>query len=74
MGMEVYAFTATPKDSPEKRRDTGYYVPNTGDPDGSVPSKWYSGLDKPSLHEFLKQDLDIVVLCLPLTYVLPTHC
>jgi len=67
MGMDVYAFTATPKDTPEQRLDRGYGVPNTGDPDGVVPTKWYSGLDKPSLHEFLKQDLDIVVLSLPLT-------
>ncbi|KAM0330923.1 hypothetical protein ACHAQA_003880 [Verticillium albo-atrum] len=67
MGMEVLAFTATPKDTPEKRRDTGYNVPGTGDPEGEYPSQWYSGLDKPSLHQFLKQDLDIVVCALPLT-------
>ncbi|ROT35192.1 2-hydroxyacid dehydrogenase [Sodiomyces alkalinus F11] len=67
MAMDVYAFTATPRETPEQRRDTGYTVPNTGDPDGSIPTRWFSGLDKPSFHEFLRQDLDIVVLCLPLT-------
>ncbi len=67
MGMDVYAYTATPKDSPEKRADNGYIVPGTGDPDGSIPSKWFSGLDKESLHNFLKQDIDLLVLTLPLT-------
>jgi hypothetical protein len=65
--MEVYAFTASPKTTPEQRRDNGYVVPNTGDPDGTIPSKWFHGLDKASLHEFLKQDLDNLVLALPLT-------
>ena len=67
MGMEVFAYTATPKETPEQRRDSGYCIPNTGDPDGSLPSKWFSGLDKASLHNFLRQDLDIVVLSLPLS-------
>lgn len=67
MGMEVLAFTATPKDTPEKKADNGYIVPGTGDPDGAYPSKWFSGLDKQSLHHFLKQDIDILVLSLPLT-------
>lgn len=65
--MEVYAFTGSPKTTPEQRRDNGYIVPNTGDPDGTIPSKWFHGLDKASLHEFLKQDLDNLVLALPLT-------
>ncbi|KAH6685908.1 2-hydroxyacid dehydrogenase [Plectosphaerella plurivora] len=67
MGMDVYVFTATPKTTPEQRRDSGWAVPNTGDPEGTIPSKWFHGLDKPSLHDFLKQDLDHVVLSLPLT-------
>ena len=67
MGMDVYAYTATPKDTPEKRADNGYIVPGTGDPDGSIPSKWFSGLDKKNLHNFLQQDIDVLVLTLPLT-------
>lgn len=67
--MDVVAFTATPKDTPEKRKDRGYIVPGTGDPDGEYPSAWYHGLDRPSLHDFLKQDLDIIVIALPLTCV-----
>lgn len=69
MGTEVYAFTATPKDSPHSRRDNGYIVPGTGDPDGDLPDKWFSGLDTPSLHDFLGQDLDLLFLCLPLRSV-----
>ncbi|KAK5172219.1 uncharacterized protein LTR77_003857 [Saxophila tyrrhenica] len=67
MGMEVYAYTATPKDTPEKRRDPGFIVPGTGDEKGEVPQKWFSGLDKESLRHFLKQDLDWVVVAVPLT-------
>ncbi|GAB7364110.1 hypothetical protein MBLNU230_g4662t1 [Neophaeotheca triangularis] len=67
MGMDVVAFTATPKDSPEKKRDGGFIVPGTGDPEGEVPSEWYSGLDKESLHHFLKQDIDFLLVSVPLT-------
>jgi hypothetical protein len=65
--MDVIAFTASPKDTPEKKKDAGYIVPGTGDPDGSIPSAWYSGLDKKSLHDFLKQDIDLLLVSVPLT-------
>ncbi|KAF1812144.1 2-hydroxyacid dehydrogenase [Eremomyces bilateralis CBS 781.70] len=67
MGMDVIAYTATPKKTPEARQDSGYIVPGTGDPDGSIPSAWFGGLDKDSLHNFLEQDIDVLVLSLPLT-------
>ncbi|THX36599.1 hypothetical protein D6D10_06541 [Aureobasidium pullulans] len=67
MGMDVIAFTASPKDTPEKKKDVGYIVPGTGDPDGEIPSAWYSGLDKESLHNFLKQDIDLLLISVPLT-------
>jgi phosphoglycerate dehydrogenase-like enzyme len=67
LGMDVIAYTATPKDTPEKRRDDGFIVPGTGDPDGSIPSKWYSGTSKESLHTFLKQDIDVLLVSVPLT-------
>lgn len=67
MGMDVVAYTASPKDTPEKKKDIGYIVPGTGDPDGSIPSAWYSGLDKKSLHNFLKQDIDMLLVSVPLT-------
>ena len=67
MGMSVLAYTATPKDSKEKRRDGGYIVPGTGDAEGEVPEEWYSGLDKESLHHFLRQEIDWLVVAVPLT-------
>jgi hypothetical protein len=67
--MNVIAYTASPRETPEERADNGFIVPGTGDPDGSIPTAWYSGLDKESLHNFLKQDIDMLVICVPLTYV-----
>lgn len=42
-------------------------MPGTGDPDGSIPIAWYSGTTKADLHAFLAQDLDVLVMSLPLT-------
>jgi len=70
MGSTVVAYTASPKDTKTSRRDPGYVVPGTGDPDGDIPEEWFSGLDKEGLHQFLGQDLDMVVVSLPLTSVL----
>lgn len=67
MGMSVYAYTASKKDTAEKRKDNGFIVPGTGDPDGDIPEKWFSGLDKESLHKFLRQDIDWLVVSVPLT-------
>ena len=67
MGMDVIAYTASPRNTPESKKDQGYIVPGTGDPDGSLPSAWYSGLDKKSLHNFLSQDIDHLLISVPLT-------
>ncbi|KAI9755694.1 MAG: Transcription factor spt8 [Chaenotheca gracillima] len=67
MGMDIIAYTASPRDTPESKHDKGFIVPGTGDPDGSIPSAWYSGLDKASLHHFLKQDIDVLLISVPLT-------
>lgn len=67
MGMEVIAYTATPKDTPEKKADHGFIVPGTGDENGHIPSEWYSGLAKKSLHNFLARDIDILLVSVPLT-------
>lgn len=67
MGMDVVAYTATPKDTPEKKKDQGFIVPGTGDAEGAVPSAWYSGLDKDSRLHFLKQDIDWLIVSVPLT-------
>jgi hypothetical protein len=72
LGFDVIAYTAGAKDNPEKRKDDGYIVPGIGDPDGLIPSAWYSGTDKASLHEFLKQDIDVLVVSVPLTYAVPS--
>lgn len=59
VGMSVRAI----KRDPGQRRDLGYRVPGTGDPDGVVPDSWHA-LD--SLAEVVR-DSDYVVLALPLT-------
>lgn len=67
LGLDVIAYTASPRPTPESKKDRGYIVPGTGDEDGLVPSKWFSGLDKASLHHFLRQDIDILLVSVPLT-------
>ncbi len=67
MGMDVIAYTASPRTTPESKRDTGYIVPGTGDADGTIPSAWYSGTDTASLHTFLSQDIDVLLVSVPLT-------
>lgn len=67
LGMQVFAYTATLKDTKDSRKDHGFVVPGTGDPEGEYPSEWYSGLDKKSLHHFLEQDLDVLLISVPLT-------
>lgn len=65
-GIEVYAYTQSARTTPESKRYAGYMVPGTGDPDGLLPAKWFSGPPRTAINEFLAQDLDIVVVCLPL--------
>jgi phosphoglycerate dehydrogenase-like enzyme len=67
MGMDVLAYTNRPRDTPESRRDEAYCPPGLGDPLGEFPSKWYSGSDSESIDAFLTADLDLLVLCVPLT-------
>lgn len=67
MGMDVIAYTASPRTTAESKHDKGFIVPGTGDADGSLPSAWYSGLDKKSLHHFLAQDIDHLLISVPLT-------
>ena len=65
--MDVIAYTASPRDTPESRRDRGFILPGTGDADGTIPSRWFSGTDKASLHKFLAADIDILLISVPLT-------
>ena len=67
MGMSVVAYTAHLRTTPESKKDHGFIVPGTGDPDGTIPEAWYGGLDKPHLHEFLAQDIDHLLVSVPLT-------
>ena len=68
MGMDIIAYTASPRKTPESKKDNGYIVPGTGDPDGSLPSAWYSVTYKEDLQNFLKQEIDLLVIGVPLTY------
>jgi phosphoglycerate dehydrogenase-like enzyme len=67
MGMEVYAYTRSERATPESRRDDSYCVPGTGDPEGTIPTKWFHGASKEDVNAFLAQDLDVLVIGLPLT-------
>ncbi|KAI1384989.1 uncharacterized protein F4822DRAFT_416952 [Hypoxylon trugodes] len=67
MGAQILAFTASPRPTPESRYDSGFCLPGTGDQEGRLPVAWFDGLDKASIHNFLRQDLDVLVACLPLT-------
>lgn len=67
MGMDIIAYTASPRKTPESKYDHGYIVPGTGDPKGELPSTWYSGTNKEDVHEFLKQEIDLLVVAVPLT-------
>ena len=67
LGAEVIALTASPRTTAEEKKDKGYIIPGTGDTDGTIPTKWMSGLGKDSFHEFLRSQLDCLVLALPLT-------
>ena len=59
MGMRVLAC----KRCPERKTDEGFLLPNTGDPEGLLPDRWY-GLR--NIGEMLPVS-DILVICLPLT-------
>ncbi|KAI9806997.1 MAG: hypothetical protein M1833_002655 [Piccolia ochrophora] len=67
MGTDVIAYTASPRPSKESKKDHGFVVPGTGDPDGELPSAWYSGHKKEELHHFLRQNIDILLVSVPLT-------
>ena len=67
LGMEVYGHTRSERNTAESRKDDSFVVAGTGDPDGLIPAKWFSGDGVEAVNDFLAQDLDVLVLCLPLT-------
>jgi phosphoglycerate dehydrogenase-like enzyme len=68
MGMDIYAYTRSERPTAESRKDDSFCVPGTGDPDGVVPTKWFHGASSEAVNNFLAQDLDILVVSLPLTH------
>lgn len=58
-GMRV----SVTKRDPGQRADTGYFLPNTGDPAGELPDAWYPPERLPDL----LAEADYVVNCLPMT-------
>ena len=67
LGMQVYAYTLSPRLSRESKKDAAYVPPGIGDPEGEFPDKWFSGSSRSELHEFLSSDLDLLVISLPMT-------
>jgi len=67
MGMSVHAYTLHPRLTPESRHDNSWAPAGLGDPEGTFPSKWYSGSSTSDLHTFLKSGLDLLVIATPLT-------
>lgn len=67
MGMNVHAYTLHPRPTPESRRDASWSPASLGDPDGTFPSKWFSGGTTEDLHAFLRSGLDLLVVATPLT-------
>ncbi|KAL2126914.1 hypothetical protein VTI74DRAFT_11634 [Chaetomium olivicolor] len=67
LGMRVHAYTLHPRPDRASRRDKGWTPPGLGDPDGTIPSQWFSGSSPADLHAFLSSGLDLLVICTPLT-------
>ncbi|CAN8105441.1 unnamed protein product [Discula destructiva] len=67
LGMEILAFTSTPRTTPASRRHSAFNLPHLGDPDGELPSQWLHGKTRADVDHFLAQDLDLLVVALPLT-------
>lgn len=61
--MDVYAYTLRERSTSASRKDDSFTEPGLGDPEGEFPSKWFYG--KEQLHDFLKADLDLLVITLP---------
>jgi phosphoglycerate dehydrogenase-like enzyme len=59
LGMEVLAL----KRNPVERRDSGWNPPGVGDPDGTIPRRWYG----PNQCEQILRDSDYITVTLPLT-------
>merc|ERR1711939_808039 len=63
-GCNVIAATSDGSGKPDP--EGALLCPGIGDPEASIPSKFYSTRDESSLHAFLGQT-DVLVICLPAT-------
>jgi phosphoglycerate dehydrogenase-like enzyme len=59
LGMDVLAL----KRNPEERRDSGWNPPGIGDPEGTIPRRWYG----PDQCEQILRESDYITVTLPLT-------
>lgn len=59
LGMEVLAL----KRNPEEHRDSGWNPPGIGDPEGTIPRRWYA----PDQCEQIMRESDYLTVTLPLT-------
>ena len=66
-GMHVIVYNSRPRLTATDRKDKNWHQPGSGDPDGTIPEAYFHGQSKAELHAFLAQDLNILVLSLPLT-------
>jgi phosphoglycerate dehydrogenase-like enzyme len=66
-GMQIVVYNSRPRLTTSDREDKNWYQPGSGDPDGSLPRAYFHGQSKEELHAFLSQNLNILVLSLPLT-------
>lgn len=67
LGMTVHAYTLHPRPTPASRADHSWAPPGLGDPEGTLPAKWFSGASTEDLHTFLGSGLDLLVIATPLT-------
>ncbi|KAK9237855.1 hypothetical protein V1525DRAFT_402669 [Lipomyces kononenkoae] len=62
LGMKVVAHSFS---SPPKKERVEVAVPGSGDPDGSIPAKWFTGVDQ--LDDFFSSGIDVLLVSAPFT-------
>ncbi|KAK9325768.1 hypothetical protein V1517DRAFT_313413 [Lipomyces orientalis] len=62
LGMKVVAHSFS---SPPKKERVEVAVPGSGDPDGSIPEKWFAGAEQ--LDDFFSSGIDVLVVSAPFT-------
>ena len=67
LGMEIVVYNSRPRLTPADRKDRNWYQTGSGDPDGVLPAAYFHGQSKEEFHTFLFQNLNFLVLTLPLT-------